>query len=62
MGSSCESDEPRLVRALRMTPVVPPKASRRIKGYRHIFTKFEKVDMMYVAFICFAFIAEMIRR
>lgn len=80
-----EGDETlHLVRAIGMTPVVPPKANqrikwdfdrktykwwneierlfRRIKGYLHIFTRFEKLDVMYVAFICLALIVEMIKR
>ena len=35
---------------------------RRLKGYRRIFTRFEKLDAMYAAFICFALIVEMIKR
>ena len=85
MDRAYEGDETReLVRALRMLPVVPPKANRRvkwdfdrkiykrrneierlfrrIKGYRRIFTRFEKLDTMYAAFVCFALIVEMIKR
>ena len=35
---------------------------RRLKGYRRIFTRFEKLDVMYAAFICFALIVEIIKR
>ena len=35
---------------------------RRIKGYRRIFTRFEKLDAMYAAFLCFALIVEIIKR
>lgn len=29
---------------------------RRLKGFRHIFTRFERLDVMFVAFINFALI------
>ena len=35
---------------------------RRIKGCRRIFTRFEKLDVMYAAFLCFALIVEIIKR
>ncbi len=35
---------------------------RRIKGYRRIFTKYEKLDVMHAAFLCFAPIVEIIKR
>ena len=35
---------------------------RRIKGCRRIFTRFEKLDKMYVAFLSFALIVEIIKR
>ena len=31
---------------------------RRLKGYRRIFSRFEKLDVMFIAFICFALIAD----
>ena len=31
---------------------------RRLKGYRRIFTRFEKLDLMFRSFILFAFIAD----
>ena len=31
---------------------------RRLKGYRRIFSRFEKLDVMFLAFICFALIAD----
>jgi transposase len=31
---------------------------RRLKGFRHIFTRFEKLDVMFVAFITFALIVD----
>ena len=34
---------------------------RRLKGYRRIFTRFEKLDVMFIAFICFALIADGLR-
>ena len=29
---------------------------RRLKGYRRTFSRFEKLDVMFIAFICFALI------
>jgi len=34
---------------------------RRLKGFRRIFTRFEKLDVMFVAFINFALIIEALR-
>lgn len=34
---------------------------RRLKGYRRIFSRFEKLDVMFTAFICFALIADGLR-
>jgi transposase len=34
---------------------------RRLKGSRRIFSRFEKLDVMYLAFICFALIADGLR-
>ncbi|MFN7693573.1 MAG: IS5/IS1182 family transposase, partial [Burkholderiales bacterium] len=34
---------------------------RRLKGYRRIFSRFEKHDVMFLAFICFALIADGLR-
>lgn len=34
---------------------------RRLKGYRRIFSRFEKLDVMFLAFICFALIADALR-
>ena len=34
---------------------------RRLKGFRRIFTRFEKLDDMFVAFINFALIVEALR-
>ena len=33
---------------------------RRLKGYRRIFSRFEKLDVMYRAFLNFALIVDMI--
>ena len=35
---------------------------RRLKGCRRIFTRFEKLDTMHAAFLCFALIVEIIKR
>jgi transposase len=34
---------------------------RRLKGYRRIFSRFEKLDVMFIGFICFALIADGLR-
>jgi len=34
---------------------------RRLKGYRRIFSRFEKLDVMFTAFISFALIADSLR-
>jgi transposase len=34
---------------------------RRLKGYRRIFSRFEKLDCLFLAFICFALIIEALR-
>jgi transposase len=34
---------------------------RRLKGYRRIFSRFEKLDIMFIAFISFALIADELR-
>ncbi len=34
---------------------------RRLKGFRRIFSRFEKLDVMYRAFIYFALIVEALR-
>ena len=34
---------------------------RRLKGYRRIFSRFEKLDCLFLAFLCFALIVEALR-
>ena len=34
---------------------------RRLKGFRRIFSRFEKLDVMFIAFIHFALIADGLR-
>jgi transposase len=34
---------------------------RRLKGFRRIFSRFEKLDVMFLGFICFALIADGLR-
>lgn len=34
---------------------------RRLKGFRRIFSRFEKLDVMFIAFINFALIVEGLR-
>jgi transposase len=33
---------------------------RRLKGFRRIFSRFEKLDLMFIAFIHFALIVDLI--
>ena len=35
---------------------------RRLKGFRRIFSRFEKLDVLFVAFIHFALIVESLRQ
>lgn len=34
---------------------------RRLKGYRRIFSRFEKLDIMFLGFICFVLVADGLR-
>ena len=34
---------------------------RRLKGFRRIFSRFEKLDVVFLAFLCFALIVEALR-
>jgi hypothetical protein len=34
---------------------------RRLKGYRRVFTRFDKLDVMFVAFVVVALIIEALR-
>jgi transposase len=34
---------------------------RRLKGYRRIFSRFEKLDCVFLGFLCFALIVEALR-
>jgi hypothetical protein len=53
-------DQPILVRtaAVRQRAVRP---RLRLKGYRRIFSRFEKLDIMFTAFISFALITDGLR-
>ena len=35
---------------------------RRIKAYRRVFTRYDKLDIMYLAFVHLAIISELLRR
>ena len=35
---------------------------RRLKAYRRVFTRFDKLDRMYLGFVCFALIVEALRQ
>ena len=34
---------------------------RRLKGYRRIFSRFEKLDAMFLGFLCFVLVADGLR-
>jgi transposase len=34
---------------------------RRLKGFRRIFSRFDKLDLMFMAFFCFALVVEALR-
>ena len=34
---------------------------RRLKGFRRIFSRFDKLDVMFMAFLCFALVVEALR-
>jgi len=34
---------------------------RRLKGFRRIFSRFDKLDIMFMAFLCFALVVEALR-
>jgi transposase len=34
---------------------------RRLKGFRRIFSRFDKLDTMFMAFLCFALVVEALR-
>lgn len=34
---------------------------RRLKGFRRIFSRFDKLDIMFMAFLCFALVIEALR-
>ena len=84
MDRACEGDGiRRLVAEMGMTPVVPPKANRkvkwdydretcklrneierlfrRLKGYRRIYTRFDKLDATFLGFLNLAVVFEMIQ-
>ena len=35
---------------------------RRLKGCRRVFTRFNKLEMLYLGFLCFALIVEALRQ
>ena len=71
MDRAYEGDETRaLAVELGYTPVVPPKSNRknpcnqverllrRIKRFRCIFTRYDKLDIVFLAFVHFALIID----
>ena len=57
------ADEKSQIQALdRTRPMLPlAPAIRKYKGYRRVFSRFEKLDVMFLAFICYALIADGLR-
>ena len=41
--------------------VLPPNLFRRLKGFRRIFTRYDKLDVIFTAFIHFALIVDALR-
>jgi hypothetical protein len=35
---------------------------RRLKGFRRIFSRFDKLDVMFMAFLCIALVVEALRQ
>jgi transposase len=35
---------------------------RRLKGFRRVFSRFDKLDLVFIAFVCFALIVEALRQ
>ena len=55
-----------VIHPLRATPSIAREwneeiLSRRLKGYRRIFSRFEKLDVMFLGFISFVLIADGLR-
>ena len=68
MDRAYEGDDTRqLALDLGYVPVVPPKRNeverllRRLKGFRPVFSRFDKHDVMFTGFIHFALIVEALR-
>jgi len=74
MDGAYEGDETlRRARQLGYTPIVPPNpnrlnpweldrvAYRRLKSYRRVFSRFDKLDVLFTGFIVLALIAEALR-
>src|SRR5712672_3207130 len=74
MDRAYEGNETRqLALDLGFIPVVPPHPLRaepwkvkkawyrRRKGFRRIFSRFDKLDVMFMAFLCFALVVEALR-
>ena len=65
MDRAYEGDETRALAAeLGYIPMVPPKRNqverlfRRIKRFRRIFTRYDKLDVIFLAFVYFALIVD----
>jgi len=74
MDRACEDDVARQLAAdLGFRPVVPPKSSRiapwgcdrkayrRLKGFRRVFSRYDRVDVIFLGFIVFALVVDALR-
>ena len=46
---------------MRGDKLLGPRLFRRLKGFRRIFSRFDKLDLMFMTFLCFALIIEALR-
>jgi transposase len=58
---ACQAAHPPTRRARYRRRNEVERLFRRLKGYRRIFSRFEKLDVMFIAFISFALIADGLR-
>ena len=60
MDRAYEGDETRQL-AIQLGYIPVERLFRRLKGYRRIFSRLEKLDVMFAGFIHFALIVEALR-
>jgi len=74
MDRACEDDKTRRLAAdLGFTPVAPPKSSRIapwqydretcrwLKGFRRVFSRYDRVDVIFLGFIVLALVVDALR-